>query len=222
MSARILLILGIALSTSGAAQTAVISGTVVDVNGHSLSDIVVAYNSLPLEAGKLSAGPAAFMPSVASSVKTDSHGAFTIQGLPPGRYHLCALAAASGQISSCQFGARPFVASVSASAMTSGVQLLMGSGDVVKVHVQNSTGSISRGARFRLSAIATNATDKFAKPVGQSSQGLEYELTIAKGMTSRLVVDTDLVVTDSTGSAVAAHQSGAALAGPAEITLVVK
>jgi hypothetical protein len=223
MNSTTLATLAFSFAAACAAQTGGLSGTVVDPSANPLPGIAVAYDILPSASsqagGQLSS---ALVPSKASSVLTDSRGAFKIGNLQAGNYHLCALAAVSGQISSCQSGTRPFVTSVGESANITGIQLVMGSGYVVKIHVQDTNGNIGKGGRFILSAIAVNATYKFASLVSRTAQVLEYELTIPMGMPSRLVVDSNFAVSDATSTAVAAYQLGTILSGPAELTLLVK
>jgi hypothetical protein len=98
----------------------------------------------------------------------------------------------------------------------------MGTGDIVKVHVNDANGKVSSGARLSIGFKADNGRYGFAKNTGHNGNVVEYELTIPKGRISRLLIDTALQITDAQGAAVPPGKAGPAVAGPSEVTITVR
>ena len=186
------------------AQTGGISGVVLDAATKPVAGATVLYKSLPDYGNPAVANSSAVpvAPPVSSSVVTDSGGAFRIAGLPAGAYHVCAIALASGLLSSCNHGSKPMVVEVSAGQQVGNTTITMLSGAVVRVRVVDSAGKISQGHRFSVVSMAGDGTYEIGKMVSQTSGETDYELTIPKDKTERLMVQTDLLVTDESGAAV--------------------
>lgn len=197
------------LVAGAAAQSGSISGTVVDDTGKALGGIPVAYNFIR------PAGSRAPLPVTPSSVVSNANGGFTIQGVPAGLYHLCGLASAPGQISSCSRGLPPLNVSVAAGGEASGVKVVIGCGTAVYINATDTAGHIASGKPFRLVAMADGGTFQIARLASQSGSQLQYVVTIPTDRVSRLIVDTDLAVYDQSGAAVAVRQTSAVLPNPA-------
>jgi hypothetical protein len=189
--------------TGAGAQTAAISGRVLDANGNPLSGVTVVYNRIPAFQTDVNGKRAAVPPFVGSLATTDASGGFQIPGLPAGAYHLCTLAAVPGQVSSCVYEPKAVVVPVSAGAQVSGVELTVGAGTVVNVGITDAGGHIRAGSPFAIGAIAVGASwSFFAEFVGQAGQQMTYRMTLPRGYNFGLVVDTSLPVTDSAGAPV--------------------
>jgi hypothetical protein len=98
----------------------------------------------------------------------------------------------------------------------------MGSGDIVRVHINDVNGKVKSGAPLWIGFSADSGRYAFGKMTGQNGQVIDYALTIPKGRTSRLFVGTALQVSDAQGAPVIAGKPGAVLTGPTEITITVR
>ncbi len=212
------------LAAAAQAQGGSITGIVQDSTGKRLSGVTVVYRSLQGTQLGANGRRTALPPEINSSTVTNDTGAFQVSGLPAGQYYLCSLAAAPGQLPSCSYGPRPVVVSVGPSGTTS-VTLINVIGSIIRIHVTDKAGAIAEGQPFVLGSRAADGSFEFAKFAGQSSGTLTYELTIPNDRVSRLVVDTNRVVTDSSGTTVPLRQPWIALptgAAPSDISLVVE
>jgi len=97
----------------------------------------------------------------------------------------------------------------------------MGTGDIVKVHVNDANGKVKSGARLSIGFKADNWRYGFARSAGNSANVFEYELTVPKGRLSRLVIDTTLQITNANGAAISAGTAGPVVTGPSEVTITV-
>jgi hypothetical protein len=212
------------------AQTGGISGVVLGATTEPVAGATVLYKSVP-GYGNPSAANSPAVPvalPVSSSVVTDSGGVFRIAGLPAGAYHVCAISPSSGLLSSCNHGSKPMVVEVSAGQQVGNATITLLSGAVVRVRVVDSAGEIPKGHRFSVVSMAGDGTYEIGKMVSQTTGETDYELTIPKDKTERLMVQTDLSVTDESGAAVPSLQpviplptASASAASPLIVTLTV-
>lgn len=214
-----LLLTGMAIAASGIAQTGSIAGSVTDETGKALAGVLVY--SASIGPGGTSSASKGVPPSPSFRTTTDSGGRFSFLALPAGLHQLCAIAAVAGQVSSCEWGARPLTTTLTAGATLQGLKLTMGSGDIVQIQVRDANSKISGGVQLLLGSIADNGSYRFAKLVSTVGQVLNYEMTIPTGRKSWLVVDTALQILDAQGAAVPAGKQTIALSGPTQITLSV-
>ncbi len=98
----------------------------------------------------------------------------------------------------------------------------MTAGYVVKVFVQDVNAKIAGGAKFRVAALASSGWYSTSILAAWSGSTAEYDLTIPLNRTARLVLDTNLSVSDANGAAVPSGQPSATLTGPANITLTAR
>lgn len=211
---------GLAMLCSYAAsgQTGTISGSVRSDGSVPLSNITVLYKSFNL------AGSRVASIAVNSSVVTDQNGNFQIGGLPAGTFYVCALASSAGQLSSCRHGARPVYVVVSAGGQSGGVALTISTGQIVRVRVTGAIGSISAAHRFSVAAMASDGSFEIGKQVSQSAQELDFEITIPENLSSYLMINTDLNVTDGSGNPIAVQRPVIPLptSSPSTVSLVLQ
>ena len=80
---------------------------------------------------------------------------------------------------------------------------------MVNIGVTDAAGNIRAGSHFAIGANAVGGPwSLFATLVGQDGPSLSYQMTLPSDYNFRLVVDTALPVTDSTGKAIATKQPG--------------
>jgi hypothetical protein len=91
-----------ALTLSGpmAHAQGAIAGTVVDAAGEPVAGASVYYNNVP----PLSAKGQLIGQPIGSKLQTGADGTFSISGLPPGYYRVCARGIAVRQLASCEWG----------------------------------------------------------------------------------------------------------------------
>lgn len=214
----------VAVASTAHAQSATIAGVVQGSAGNPLGGVTVLYRSLPEVQVGPNRRPVAVPPAVNSQTVTNVAGIFRVAALPPGTYYVCSLAAAPGQLSSCNYGSRPTVVSIGSGEVAS-VTLTNRTGAIIWIQVLDPTHAIAGGQHFALGSRATDGTYEFAKLSSQVPGEFVYALTIPNDRTSRLVVDAGLVVTDTSGNAVATKQPALLLptnVPSSNITIVVK
>jgi hypothetical protein len=201
-----------AAALDAAGQTATIGGIVSDQNGNPLSGVTVVYERIPDFRINANGQRVAIPPIVGSNVASNAQGAFVTPALPGGAYHVCTVSPTSGQLSSCLYEPKPLVVSVGKTAPVAGVQLVVASGAVVTVQVNDAAGHIRAGAPFAIGATAIGSPWAFfAKLVSQSGSLITYQMTLPRDYNFQLVVDTSLPVTGPSGAPVEAKQPGATL-----------
>ncbi len=210
-------------AAGASAQGGSIAGIVTDSTGIPLTGATVVYRSLLGTQVDAHGRRAAFPPMVNSQTVTNDAGEFQITGLPAGQYYVCSLAAVSGQLSSCSYGDKPAVVTLGPGSTVS-VTLKNVVGSIIRIRVTDKAGAIAGGSPFVLGSRATDGSFEFARLARQTGAALTYELTIPNDRLSRLVVDTNRVVTDASGDTVPLRQPWISLptgTSPSDITLVV-
>ena len=132
-STRPILALYFFLVTSLAAQTsatgtASISGTVLGDDGKTLAAVITVIRSGARSGGHTSAG---------------ADGRFTISNLAPGTYSLCALVKTGGYLNPCAWSAALPTLNIAAGRAITGYRLVLKTGAVVQVRLNDSGGVLS-------------------------------------------------------------------------------
>jgi hypothetical protein len=192
-------------------NTGSLGGIVVDHRDHPAADVTVAYRLL--QPGRMDKyGHQAFTaPAAGGSVTTGSDGRFSVAGLRPGRYALCALAKLPNQLHSCQWGGSDGPWQVAAGRQAADARLVLRSGVRINVHVADTSGNVDvadviRGpayGRRLLLGIVSDRGEYYGAHLASKGQGqLTYGLTVPADRAVKLVIDTDFDVTDAAGSPV--------------------
>lgn len=207
-----LLALSVGVAITFAASSGSISGTVTDSAGKPVAGVAVS--------GVANAAQSSGTLITVSTV-TAASGGFALQGLAPGAYNLCAIASTPGQISSCKGGTHPTVITVSPGSNLVGIALVMGSGDVVTLNVTDISARLAAGGRLSIGFIGDNGRYDFAELTTTVGNVYHYQMTIPRGHTSWLVVDTALTILDGLGASVVPGQKGKALSGSSTLAFTL-
>ncbi len=183
------------------AQTGVIGGTVVDDAGNPVPGARVLYYSLPnYGSGAAAALQQAAPRSVSSSTLTGQSGDFQITGLAAGAYYICALPSSAGLLPSCAYGPKPMILYLASGQVIANARVTLPSGAVVLIRVLDPGGNLPQGHRFSAVSMAGDGTYEVGRSISQNSVETDYQLTIPKDRTSRLMIQTDLTATDARGA----------------------
>jgi hypothetical protein len=191
-------------------QRGLLGGVVVDDQGHPVGGVNVEYHLL--RAGRTDRyGRHVFTdPIVSGWVTTGGDGRFTVSDLRAGQYALCALAKLPHQLPSCQWGQGGAPVKVTAGQATGNVRLVLRSGVRLNVHVSDPTASIGavdifRGSphakRLLLGVVSDKGEYYRVHPVSNGQGVLTHGLAVPRDRVVKLVVDTDLDVSDAAGNA---------------------
>jgi hypothetical protein len=223
-------LIGMSGLVSAWAQKGGISGVVLDSATKPVGGATVLCKSIPNYGNPAVAQPPAVPTPVPVSLSavTDSAGAFRIAGLPAGAYYVCAVPPSSGLLSSCSYAPKLMIVEVGAGQQVGNATITMLSGAVVRVQVMDAGGKIPQGHRFSVVSMAGDGTYEIGIMASQTTGETDYELTIPKDRTSRLMVQTDLTVTDASGASVPLLQpviplpiASASAGSPLIVTLTV-
>lgn len=180
--------------------TGTLQGTVVDQSGAPLAGAEVLYqNIVPMRRdrmGRLIPGEG----SIHASVLTGSRGEFTIARFPAGEYYLCALGPAAGHLKSCGWGGRYAPARVQAGATAAPLTLTVQTGTLLRLSVDDAGARIASGARFVAGVFSAGGYYARFRPAGVSGTQVLYTLAVPSSGTFRLLLNTSLSATDSSGN----------------------
>jgi len=190
-------------------QTGSLGGVVLDDRAQAVAGADVEYHLL--RTGRTDRyGRHIFTdPIVSGWVTTATDGRFTVTGLRPGQYAICALAKLPHQLHSCQWGQGGAPVKVTAGQATGDVRLVLRAGVRLNVHVSDPTASIDAGDVFRgpphakrllLGVVSDKGEYYRVHPVSKGPGVLTHGLAVPRDRVVKLVVDTDLDVSDAAGS----------------------
>lgn len=204
--------LAVAAPAPAQAITGSFSGTVVDGSQHPVAGALVLYNNIVQlyrdQRGSLvEAGV-----RIGSSTTTGADGTFTVSGLRAGGYYLCGLAVQASQLNSCEWAGQNAPVTVLAAQNVTVPPIILRTGTVLKVTIQDSTSKVAAGAKLLVGVISKAGAYGRATLVSSSSTLLEYDITLPQAQTLMLFLDTGLTVTDSSGQAVPGRQPSTVVA----------
>jgi hypothetical protein len=201
-----------------------LTGTVADDTGHPIpgARVLISYApsiNLAVPAPPVIAGPLAAM------VTADATGAFHVDTLPPAQYIACAETAAPGYLDPCHWSPSAPAFTVTAGQTTSGVNIVMPKGSVLRVHVDDPqqllkpvTGPVDLDFEIH---IVTRKGIHYSAPI-QSSTALARDHAITIPFDSPLslrILSAHVTVSDSSGKAFAS--AGTTVSAPPGATPAV-
>jgi hypothetical protein len=214
LSTRISLIaLLICYSAYGQSTGAVggLSGSVNDLQGNPLPDAVVDYQRLyqtvVLSGGQLVPAPGETV--MAGKVTADNNGAFSVTGLPVGKYLLCATVPNAPYLDPCSWGQAIPVTINSAAVSQQTISLTRGV--FLKVRINDPMGLLPQsvdgafGAGLSIGAIFGNGAWLNTQNINVDTSGRDYQMPIPAGMPLNLWLHSSrFSLVDSGGSTIAA------------------
>ncbi len=133
-------------------------------------------------------------PPLTAKVVSNASGDFTFANLRPGSYSLCAKGPGKQHLKSCQW-LQPFSpVLVSNGRITPGVTLNVRTGVLVNFVVQDMTGGLRTGKRFRIGVYTDRGAYYHANPPTLSGNIYTYSLAVPKEASIRLFLDAEVQV----------------------------
>jgi hypothetical protein len=206
-----LAMLALPLSPARSQETGSFSGTVVLDKAVPLAGAKVHYNNIR-EVGADSRGklrPRGRL--VSATVVSERDGTFTVRGVPPGTYVLCAFGTQANHLRSCDWGTANAVVNVGAGSAASAVTLDVRTGTTVllrvsdpagRIRLQDPTGINARQTNLGIGVVSTMG-HYFANLVEHSGTQWTYAVAVPIGVPVSLWLDTPLEVVDRNVKSVA-------------------
>lgn len=198
------------IGAQSVAPGGVISGKVVNDAGASLPSASVNYRKqteyIRDRGGHLVVSEGGF----GKIINTVADGTFTLSGLPPGRYIICAYGSQPNQVSGCDWdggteirlAANQIIRNVTRTIHEAAILTFRVADAGGKIALPDSKGNVARAQRFFLGV--SGASGRFYRADLQSSTPNQkvFSVAIAKQRTVRLFIDSDLSVQHSSGMAI--------------------
>jgi len=194
--------------TQGSPATGTISGTVTDEAGRPVSGARLVYMKLMEYARDQGGRQFLKEPGFTKSAVAGADGSFLLSGLLPGTYDVCAYGTQPSQVGSCDWGGIPVI-SLAAGQSVTNLTRTVRNGTVVTLHVADpngrigvadSRGRVARERRFFIGLSSESGFYRRAEAISRSPAEHVFRITIPRQMRARLFIDTDLSVTDVSGS----------------------
>lgn len=218
--------------TAVGASSGTIAGSVVDRTGKPIAGASVLYRSIQTMTETAAGQRVLTGPMVGSGVGTAADGTFTVSGLPPGGYLLCAYGIKDNHLGSCEW--RGTARAEVSAGQTTRLKFVVDEGTLLTFQVQDPrhqvidleslpmvSGRIPlTGANFSI-GIWVGAKYARAKLLSVSGATRTYQIAIPKTATVRLYLDTSLKVADANGAAIALRQQSSPIAADSQSEVVV-
>jgi hypothetical protein len=213
MQDRVGLVVLIAASTvfgqTTAAGTVSISGSVVDDSGAPLAGSTIAYRNSPTAVRDQSGHTRVTGSMVESSTVTAKDGTFSVTGLPPSVYWLCAEGTQTTHIRSCDWGFGNTKIDLTTTASVTNLKLQVHTGVILTFQVNDPRNQIkdftaSAGpapGNFRI-FVVNGVWVRPALPVSVSGTTHQYALLVPQSGAFRMLLDTKLTVVDQAQTAI--------------------
>jgi hypothetical protein len=196
-------------------RTVTISGSVVDESGAPVAGTKVAYNNSPATVRDRVGHMKLVGPVINSTALTAKDGTFSVTGLPPGVYWLCAEPLLPTQIRSCDWGFGGTKLDLTSDSTAAGVKLQLHSGVTLTFEVTDIRSQIRDFAtdiqtptapgNFRI-FVVDGTWMKPARPVTAVGTLRQYAVTVPAARAVRLLVDTKLTVINQAQTSIAADR----------------
>jgi hypothetical protein len=206
------LVILLAVSATALAQAPVgsgtLSGTIVDEAGVPAARARLNYSKLTEYVRDQSARRVVKELGFSGAVIAGVDGRFSIPGLPAGRYSLCATGTGQNQVGSCDWTGAPVVLLGSGQKIDNLTRTIR-KGTVLTLRVvdpsgrivlPDSQGKVAPDRRFFIGLTSDSGFYRRAELVSKRAQEYVFQLTIPRGTSVRLFIDSDLTVTDASGA----------------------
>jgi len=200
------------IPASGSAQsspaTGTISGTVTDEAERPVPRARLVYMKLTEYARDERGRQIIKEPGFTKSATAGAEGSFVLSGLLAGTYDVCAYGTQPSQVGSCDWGGIPVI-SLAAGQTVTNLRRTVRNGTVVMLHVADpnarigvadSKGRVARERRFFIGLSSESGFYRRAQAISRTPTAHVFRITIPRQMPARLFIDTDLSVTDVSGS----------------------
>jgi hypothetical protein len=189
-------------AASSRAQTGSLSGIVEDEKKGPIPGAWVLYNKIrPLRRDAIGrfipAGP-----GVNGGIQAGTDGRFLAIGLRAGDYYVCAMGTAANHLHSCEWGQEPAAVQVGSGQPVTNVVLVVRSGVIINIQVQDPNGRLAAGLPFVAGVISDSGHYARAELKSGSATNALYAVTVPKGTALQLFLDTQLDVSDQGGKPV--------------------
>ena len=178
------------------------SGYIHDDTGRAVSGATLVFtvpaSSAPSRGG--TATPTTVSPEQHIAV-SDGSGAFELDNVGANAYNLC-VQAAEGFIDPCQWQRGVAPTELSEQTASIPLEITIPTGRIVYVQFYDPRARVSSPGQLRVIASAADGGFGEAELTSRTKAGLFYRLTVPKGITLLLNLDTQLEISDSRGAAV--------------------
>lgn len=205
------LVILLAVSATALAQAPVgsgtLSGTTVDEAGVPPAGARLNYSKLTEYVRDQSGRRVVKELGFSSAVIAGVDGRFSIPGLPAGRYSLCAAGTGQNQVGSCDWTGVPVVL-LGAGQEIDNLTRTIRNGTVMtfrvldqdgRIVLPDSQGKVPPERWLFLGLVSDSGFYRRAELVSKTTSEYVVQLTIPRGASVRLFIDTDLTVTDASG-----------------------
>lgn len=202
-----------AQTTKSVAMT--VSGIVVDASGAPLAGTTVSYKNTPTRIRDAAGHTRTIGPVVNSTATTAADGSFSVGGLPPSVYWLCANGTQTSQIASCDWGFGATKADLFTAGSASNVKLQVHAGVTLTFQVSDArsqvkdfstaVGALAAPGNFRI-FVVNGTWLRPAVPVSATGAVRQYTITVPQTRSFRLPLDTKLNVLNQLGASVVPGQ----------------
>ena len=175
----------LAVNALNGQTTGSVTGTVLENGVLPLSGATISY----MGTGYYERGPSGFMrystPQIMGRVQSRADGTFSITGLPPDKYEICAGGTLPIHISSCGWNAsNPRVTLASGQNLT-GIRLTVTRGALLNITIADSTGCASRYSRAAVYVFA-GPSSQVASRVSNTAGAYNYQVLVPQSTPLRL------------------------------------
>jgi hypothetical protein len=193
------------------AGTATLSGRVVDDSGRAIASVSVNYRRLDdLKRDKNHRYIVVSTP-VNRVVSTSADGRFSVGGLPPGDYHVCALPSAPIQVGTCEWHRNRGPFAVASGRTTTVPDLVLTNGRTLLIRVLDPNSRLTARAKLLVGVMSDGGYYRRAEPAPVApAPGVATVLSVVipPGPNVGLFIDSDLDVRDSSARIVPIRQRG--------------
>jgi hypothetical protein len=190
---------------------------VVDDSAAPIAATKVYYNNSPATTRDKAGHTRVLEPFTSSRVTTGSDGTFSVTGLSPGVYWLCAEALQPTQIRSCDWGFGGTKVDLTKASSATNVKLQVHSAVTLTFQVADAGGQIkdfpagisgpTKAGNFRI-FVVNGSVVRSADPISATAGAHRYAINVPSTGSFRLLVDSQLNVLNQKGTAVAAGTPG--------------
>ena len=216
---RVIAVVILAGATAFAQTTATraISGSVLDDSGAPLAGATVDYRNSPTAVRDQTGHTRVTGSAVESSTVTGKDGTFSLTGLAPGVYWLCAEGTQTTHIRSCDWGFGNTKVDLTTTASFTNAKLQVHDGVALTFQVNDARnqikdftagpGSLAARGNFRI-FVVNGAWLRPAQPVSVSGTTHQYAVLVPKSGALRILLDTKLTVLNQAQAAIATGKLG--------------